>query len=114
MSAAISLCVIAASTRPSGVPIVCGVGHESDVTIADFVADLRAPTPSAAAEAAVRSSTEVRSELRKFSLRISGAARSVVRMNADRLRHLQRDVIAASEAQIQSRTAAVQAVAAGL
>ena len=55
--------IVARAIYQSHIPIVSAVGHETDFTIADFVADLRAATPTAAAELAVPSSAELRGQL---------------------------------------------------
>ena len=62
--------IVANSIYHSEIPIISAVGHETDFTIADFVADLRAPTPSAAAELAVPDIFEVKEKIRTYQNRL--------------------------------------------
>jgi exodeoxyribonuclease VII large subunit len=62
--------IVARAIHRSAVPVISAVGHEVDFTIADFVADLRAATPSAAAELVVRSKKELTAELEALSHRL--------------------------------------------
>jgi exodeoxyribonuclease VII large subunit len=74
--------IVARAIFNSAVPIVSAVGHEIDFTICDFVADLRAPTPSAAAELIVP-------DIADLQRRIDGCARSVARQLLNRVREAQ-------------------------
>lgn len=67
---------VARAIAASRLPVVSAVGHETDFTIADFVADLRAPTPSAAAEAVVPVLHEIKSDLVGLQNRMSLAVRN--------------------------------------
>jgi exodeoxyribonuclease VII large subunit len=81
---------VARAIAASKIPVISAVGHETDVTIADFVADLRAPTPSAAAELVVREKAELVRQLGTLRTRLVRAMRQRVARVADRLADLRR------------------------
>ena len=62
---------LARAVAASEIPVISAVGHETDFTIVDFVADLRAPTPSAAAELVIRSRQEMENQAEGVSGRLS-------------------------------------------
>ena len=72
--------IVAKAIYNSQIPIISAVGHETDFTIADFVADLRAPTPSAAAELAVTDISELQKKLTLYNKRCSMALEKKVEL----------------------------------
>ncbi|WP_154114738.1 exodeoxyribonuclease VII large subunit [Vibrio cincinnatiensis] len=67
--------IVARTIAASEIPIISAVGHEIDVTIADFVADMRAPTPSAAAEMVSRDNSHKKQKLASYQQKLAGAIR---------------------------------------
>jgi exodeoxyribonuclease VII large subunit len=77
--------IVARAIIASPLPVITGIGHETDFTIADFVADYRAATPTAAAESAVPDRVELREQLR---YQRESLARSTKRFLEDRMQRL--------------------------
>lgn len=75
-------------------PVISAVGHETDVTIADFVADMRAATPTAAAKMAVPDIMEVKEWLRESEVRMVRALWTVLERKEERLEYLQHSISA--------------------
>lgn len=80
--------IVARAIAASDVPVVSAVGHEVDVTIADFVADLRAPTPSAAAELVVPDASEWLARFRGYTQRLTQLMRRRLQAEQHHLQHL--------------------------
>jgi exodeoxyribonuclease VII large subunit len=78
---------VARAIHASTVPVISAIGHEIDFTIADFVADLRAPTPSAAAEMLVADAAEVRRRLERDRHVLASTLRRHLRALAQRVDH---------------------------
>ena len=80
--------MVARAIFHSHLPVISAVGHETDVTIADFVADVRAPTPSSAAELVSRNQTELLQQLQYRRQRLEIALDRLFAEKQQKLRHL--------------------------
>jgi exodeoxyribonuclease VII large subunit len=94
---------LAYTMAQSPVPIVCGVGHETDFSIADFVADMRAPTPTAAAELCALPAWQAASQLAYQAKQLQSVVQRELERRAQSLDHAGRRLLAPSDVIRQQR-----------
>jgi len=78
---------VARAIFASRVPVISGIGHETDYTIADFVADVRAPTPSAAAEMAAPDQRALRNQIQQYQANLAQQAAQFLAASRSALEH---------------------------
>lgn len=81
---------VARAIYHSNIPIISAVGHETDYTISDFVADLRAPTPSAAAELVVKDKREIKTTIDYLTNRLESQIQQTLQEDRTHLGHLRK------------------------
>ncbi len=89
--------IVARAIAASDIPIISAVGHEVDISISDLVADLRAPTPSAAAELVVQNRLELERHLDQLTLRLAAQINSRLALLKSRLSGLEKRLKAPAE-----------------
>ena len=82
--------IVVRAAAASTIPLISAVGHETDTTLIDFASDRRAPTPTAAAELAVPSRTELAAALQQQGARLSGALNRIAQESRLRLQRAER------------------------
>ena len=85
--------IVAHAIYESEIPIISAVGHEPDFTIADYVADLRAPTPTGAAEMAVPTIMEINNMLNQYTIRLNKHIKNTVNNSFIKLRSLKNNYV---------------------
>lgn len=80
--------IVARAIYECNTPVISAVGHEIDFTIADFVADLRAPTPTGAAEMAVPQLQDVKNYLNQVNIRLNNSITNKIKRNKEKLNNL--------------------------
>lgn len=95
--------IVARAIDDSAIPTISGVGHETDFTICDFVADLRAATPTAAAELACMDKATSKNQLANLQNQLNRQMQFVINQHAQKLDYLARSLVSPTQ-QLQNKT----------
>lgn len=85
--------IVAREIFASRIPIISAVGHEVDFTIADFVADLRAPTPTGAAEMAVPNMLDLKNQIKQLNIRLNESINKKIKLKKIKLESLKNSYV---------------------